>query len=305
MICVNRRGFLKTLATVAATASAGGLGAAAPVEAAPKALRLGTIADVGTDPEGAIARIRQFGFATCQVQTGQYSPELVQPLKRALEKHGVEATALIELGGGRTVWDFYEGPLTIGLVPRATRKMRIDNMKQGSDFAKQAGVPALLAHCGFIPENPNDPLYKETVEAIREVASHCQRHGQMFLFETGQETPVTLLRAIQDIGLDNLGVNFDTANLILYGKANPVDALDVIGKYVRGLHAKDGFYPTDPKQLGKEAPIGQGKVDFPRVIKRLKELNYRGPITIEREISGPQQIEDIKKAKAYLEKLIG
>ena len=79
----------------------------------------------------------------------------------------------------------------------------------------------------------------------------------------------------------------------------------MLGKYVRGLHAKDGFYPTDPKQLGQEAPIGQGKVDFPRIIERLKALNYRGPITIEREISGPQQIEDIKRSKAYLEKLIG
>jgi sugar phosphate isomerase/epimerase len=137
------------------------------------------------------------------------------------------------------------------------------------------------------------------------VVSHCQANGQLFLYETGQETPVTLLRAIQDVGLDNQGVNLDTANLILYGKGNPVDALDVIGNHVRGIHAKDGFYPTDPRHLGKEVPIGQGKADFPRVIKRLKELGYRGPITIEREISGPQQIEDIRKAKVYLEKLIG
>jgi len=79
----------------------------------------------------------------------------------------------------------------------------------------------------------------------------------------------------------------------------------VFGKYVRGLHAKDGLFPTDPKELGKEVPIGQGKVDFPSIIRRLKELNYTGAITIEREISGPQQIADIKKAKTYLESLIG
>jgi L-ribulose-5-phosphate 3-epimerase len=113
-----------------------------------------------------------------------------------------------------------------------------------------------------------------------------------------------LLRTIRDVGLDNLGVNLDTANLILYGKGNPVDALDVIGKYVRGLHAKDGMFPTDPDHLGEEVAIGRGKVDFPALIRRLKQLNYDGPITIEREIEGPQQTEDIFKSKQYLEKLI-
>jgi hypothetical protein len=100
-------------------------------------------------------------------------------------------------------------------------------------------------------------------------------------------------------------IGSDTANLILYGKANPVDGLDVIGKYVRSLHAKDSFYPTNPRELGKEVPIGEGKVDFPRLIKRLRELNYHGAMTNEREISGPRQIEDVKKAMAYLQKLLG
>ena len=115
---------------------------------------------------------------------------------------------------------------------------------------------------------------------------------------------MALLRAIEDIGTGNLGVNYDTANLILYGKANPVDGLDVVGKYVRSLHAKDGYYPTNPRELGKEVPIGEGKVDFRGVIAKLKEIGFRGHITIEREISGPRQIEDILKSKRFLENLI-
>src|SRR5207253_971485 len=99
--------------------------------------------------------------------------------------------------------------------------------------------------------------------------------------------------------------NFDLANLILYGKANPVDAIELLGPYVQGIHAKDGLFPTNSKELGKEVPIGKGKVDFPRIIERLKQLNYRGAVTIEREISGPQQVADVREAKAYLEKLIG
>jgi len=110
---------------------------------------------------------------------------------------------------------------------------------------------------------------------------------------------------IEDVNLGNVFVNLDVANLILYGKANPVDALDLLGPYVQGVHAKDGLWPTNPKELGVEVPIGAGRVDFPRIIVRLKELGYRGAVTIEREISGPQQMEDVRAAKAYLEKLIG
>jgi len=109
---------------------------------------------------------------------------------------------------------------------------------------------------------------------------------------------------IQDVGLDNVFVNLDLANLILYGKGNPVDAMDVIGHLVRGIHAKDGLFPTDPRQLGKEVPIGTGRVDFPGVFKKLKRVNYSGSITIEREISGEQQTKDIIQSKIYLQNLI-
>jgi sugar phosphate isomerase/epimerase len=105
--------------------------------------------------------------------------------------------------------------------------------------------------------------------------------------------------------LDNVGVNFDVANLILYGKANPLDAVEVLAPYIQGVHAKDGLYPTDPKKLGEEVPIGQGKVNFPALIASLKKIGYGNPLTIEREIAGEKQTADILAAKAYLEKLIG
>jgi L-ribulose-5-phosphate 3-epimerase len=216
----------------------------------------------------------------------------------------VEATAVMTLGPGKMVWDFYHGPATIGLVPPGTRAARVDALKRASDLAKTCGIGAVHTHCGFIPEDPNEPLYTGAVGAIREVASHCKANGQAFLMETGQESPVTLLRAIRDTGLDNIGANLDTANLILYGKGEPVGALDVIGRYVRGTHAKDGLYPTDPAKLGEEVAIGKGRVDFPTVIRKLHELHYSGPITIEREISGARQEEDIRASVAYLQRLV-
>jgi len=276
-----------------------------PANEGRKPLRLGLIIGIGKDPDSAMAKIHDLGLPTCQVFVEEIEPELAGRLRRALDKHEIEASSLVVGGPGKEVWDFYQGPLTIGLVPRETRDARIAHIKRASDFAKQCGIDAIQTHCGFIPENPNDTVYKETVTAMREVAGYCKRNGQNFRYETGQETPITLVRAMQDVGLDNQGVNFDLANLILYGKANPVDAIELLGPYVQGIHAKDGLWPTNPSELGQEVSIGKGKVDFPRIIRRLKELNYRGAVTIERESSGPQQVEDVRAAKVYLEKLIG
>lgn len=272
--------------------------------AAPKPFRLGLSISLGNDPDAAIKKVRDLGLPTCMVNPGKPDPGTARRLRDALSRYGVEATAVETLGPGEMVWDFLRGPATIGLVPRTYRRGRIDAMKWASDLAKELGIPAIQTHVGFIPEDPSLPLYDEAVAAISEAAGHAKANGQWFLCETGQETPVTLLRAITDIGLDNVGVGLDTANLILYGKGNPVDALDVLGKLVRSVHAKDGLFPTDPRKLGREVPIGQGKVDFPLVIARLRELGYAGAITIERETSGPKQLEDVRQAKLYLEHLI-
>ena len=140
--------------------------------------------------------------------------------------------------------------------------------------------------------------------AVKAIAVDLKKHGQNLLFETGQETPVVLLRLFEEINTGNLFINLDPANLILYGKANPVDAMDVFGDYVRGVHAKDGLYPTNGRQLGHEVKVGEGKVNFPALLKLLKEHGYDGSLTIEREISGEQQLLDIVATQKYLQNLI-
>ena len=302
MTIFDRRNFLKLSAATAATAAFSS--SRAPAEDR-EAIRLGLIVYAENDPDAALKKVHDAGLPTAQISLEDFGPEMFEKVRRAIDRYGIEITALNSSGPSPLVYDFYHGPETIGIVPRQYRPARIERLKKASDFAKQLNIPAIHTHCGFIPENPNDRLYKEAVEAITEVVSHVRSNGQVFLFETGQETPITLRRAIEDVGLDNQRVNLDTANLILYGKGSPVDALDVLGKYVAGLHAKDGLFPTDPKTLGEEVPIGQGKANFPALIKRLKGLNYAGPVTIEREISGPKQMEDIRVSKVYLERLIG
>jgi L-ribulose-5-phosphate 3-epimerase len=268
--------------------------------------RLGVVVWVaeGESTDAAIRGVREFGLTTCQIGFEHLTVDVAAPLKSALAKYGVEATAFSEHGPGARIFDFYRGPETIGIVPAGTREARINNLKLAADLAAECGIPAIHTHCGFIPENPNDPLYAGSVAAVRKIGSHAKERGVSFLCETGEETPITLLRMIQDAGMDNVFVNLDLANLILYGKGNPVDAMDVLGHLVRGIHAKDGLFPTDPKGLGKEVRIGEGKVDFPAVFERLLRVKYQGPITIERETRGAEQRADILRSKNYLENLI-
>ena len=251
--------------------------------------------------------LRAQGFDNCQLLSWDpvaWTLENADAVNALTKQYGVTISAFWCGWEGPAVWNFYEGPQTLGLVPPAYRDMRVKNLCDGADFAKLLGVQDVVTHMGFIPENPNDPAFLPFCDAVRVVAEHCKQNGQYLLFETGQETPVTMLRCFEQVGTDNLGVNLDTANLILYGKANPVDALDVFGKYVRNLHAKDGLYPTNGHDLGTETPVGQGKVDFPSLFQKLHALGYDGVVTIEREISGEQQTKDIMEAKAYLQAVI-
>ncbi len=269
-------------------------------------IRLGVVVWVreGQSIDEAIKGVHALGLRTCQIGFDNLTADVANPLKTALANYGVEATAFSEHGPGRRVFDFYNGPGTIGIIPPAMREARIRNLKLAADIASQCGIPAVHTHCGFIPENPNDPLYPQAVAAVKEVGRRCKERGEIFLCETGEETPITLLRLIEDTGLDNVFVNLDLANLIMCGKGNPVDAMDVFGHLVRGIHAKDGLLPTDTRNFGKEVPIGQGKVDFPTVLKQLKQVNYKGPMTIERETEGDERKKDILQSKVFLESLI-
>ncbi|HEX3436207.1 MAG TPA: sugar phosphate isomerase/epimerase family protein [Pseudacidobacterium sp.] len=273
-----------------------------------KPMALGVLIRIGKDPEAPIARVKELGLNNCFLSLDAYidkfTPTLAEQIGGALQKYGITATTAEVVGPGRLVWDFEDGPSTIGLVPRESRSARIDALKQTSDFAKLLGVPQVQTHCGFLPENPRDPLYDEAVLAIQEVAKHCANNGQRFLMETGQETPTTMARAIKDVNQPNLGVGLDTANLILYGKANPADAVDILGPHVHSIHAKDGKWPTDPMKLGEEVLIGNGLVDFEKVFTKLHAIGYTGAVTIEREIEGAQQIEDVRKEKVYLEHIL-
>jgi sugar phosphate isomerase/epimerase len=267
-----------------------------------KQVDIGVIVPLSSILSDGVGEIERLGLSACQINCWDpalYTKENSEKVKTLMAGR-VTVASLWAGWPPPAVWDFFEGPLTLGLVPREYRHVRMEALKRGADFARMLGIRDVTTHCGFLPENPGTTEYREVVIAIREVAQYCRNLGLYFNFETGQETPTTLMRTIEDVGLDNLGINLDPANLLLYGKGNPVDAVDIFRTRIRGVHVKDGCYPTNGRELGKEMPVGEGLVDFPRLLRKLRSYEFHGALIIEREISGPQQKADIIKARDLL-----
>ncbi|SHO54046.1 sugar phosphate isomerase/epimerase family protein [Anaerocolumna xylanovorans] len=270
-------------------------------------MRIGVLVHLNESFPEQMKELKSMGMDNCQLvcwNQGMMTEDTAKRINTEIKELEIDITAFWCGWPGPITWDFYEGQLNLGLVPEKYRKERIEALIRGSEFAAKLPVRDFVTHVGFLPENPYDENYRRVVEAVKQIALVCQKNKQNFLFETGQETPVTLRRAIEDTGMDNIGINFDPANLLMYGKANPVDALDILGRYVMGVHGKDGLYPADGVHLGEERPLGEGRVNYPAFIGKLKEIGYTGAITIEREIEGEEQKRDIIKGKEFLEQLL-
>lgn len=203
-----------------------------------------------------------------------------------LKEMGITLTAVFGGFEGESYADIPTVVKTVGLVPPETRAERTTEMKEIADFAKLLGCDVVALHLGFIPHDTSDPLYQEVLAVTRDVCDHCQANGQNLHLETGQEAADGLLQFINDVQRDNLFVNFDPANMILYGTGEPIEALKKIGSYVRSIHCKDGTWAANPgKEWGCEVPLGAGDVGIETYLRTLNELGYTGPLTIEREIA--------------------
>ena len=219
---------------------------------------------------------------------------------------GITLTAVFGGFEGESYADIPTTRETIGLVPPATRDARTQEMKEIADFAKLLGCDVAALHLGFIPEDHSDELYPQVVKVTQEVCDHCQANGQRLHLETGQESADGLLRFIGDVGRDNLKVNFDPANMILYGTGEPIEAVKKIGSLVGSVHCKDGKWADKPgEEWGQEVPLGEGDVGMENFLRALDEIGYAGPLTIEREIpqEPERQKEEIGAAVSLLEEL--
>jgi len=271
-------------------------------------LEIGLVFWAGADARKTLGEVKRFGLRTGQLGfPGSLSLDgAAERWDEALTAERFIATAAVCSYVGEEYSNIPAVQRTVGLVPTATRAERVLRTKAVSDIAAKLAIDSVACHVGFIPEARDQRAYLEIRDTARDISEYCGKNGQSFTLETGQESAKALLTFVGDVARPNLKINFDPANMILYGTGDPIEALDVLAKYVVSVHCKDGDWPPrdQPTALGMECPLGEGSVDFPGFLSKLKEIGYRGALCIEREGAKPEKYaREIRQAIAFLERL--
>jgi sugar phosphate isomerase/epimerase len=275
-----------------------------------KDMEIGVMFWAGRDPVETLRELKGIG-----VRCGQIGIPGDLPLegaaakwKAAIQAEDFTVVTAFCAYKGESYADIPTVQRTVGFIPRATRDEREKRTCSVSDFAREAGIPSIATHIGFVPEDDSDEDYMAVRGMVRRICDYARKSKQTFALETGQEPADTLLRFLIDVNRDNLGINFDPANMILYGSGDPIDALGTLGMHVLSVHCKDGDWPPKgvPGALGEEKPLGQGAVGMERFIDKLKSMDFKGPLNIEREVPDQaERIRDVAMGVKLLEKLRG
>jgi len=271
-------------------------------------MEIGVMFWAGRDPYETVRELKSWG-----VRCGQMGIPGDMPLegaaarwKEALADENFTVVTVFAAYIGESYADIPTVQQTVGFVPPATRAERELRTLAVSDFAAEIGVTSIATHIGFVPEDRSSEDYVAVREMVRHVCDHAAGRGQTFALETGQESAPALREFLLATDRANLRINFDPANMILYGTGDPIAALDTLAPYVLTVHCKDGDWPPkdSPDALGEEKPLGQGSVGMEQFIAKLKEIGYKGPLTIEREASDPvQRQRDIAMGAELLQRL--
>ena len=254
--------------------------------------------------------VRELGIKTIQLHTPAKESRTAENAKtftKKLQEYGITVTTVFLGFEGETDETIARTAETVGLVPPATRAARLAESYDIADFAALLGVSAIGSHIGFVPHDRTAPEYIAVVETIRSLCDHLAKNKQTLHLETGQEPVDLLMTFMDDVQRPNIFINFDPANLILYGIGKPLEALRTVGKRVRGVHCKDATATTGTPGVdwGCEVPFGKGQVNAEQFLRILKEIGYTGPLTIEREIPAEpeRQKAEIGQAVALINAL--
>jgi sugar phosphate isomerase/epimerase len=226
--------------------------------------------------------------------------------KRSLQREEFTVVTVVAAYTGEDYADIPTVQRTVGFIPAATRAEREQRTYQVIDFAAKLGAKSFACHIGFVPEDASHPDYEGVRELVRRICDYAARHQQTFALETGQEPAEVLLRFIGDVERRNLRINFDPANLILYGTGDPIEALHTLAPLIASVHCKDGDWPPAgvAGALGTERPLGRGSVGIERFIRTLEEIGFRGTLNVERETENQEErMRDIGEAVQLLRKL--
>jgi len=251
-----------------------------------------------TDLNGVAQAMRQLGFSRVNLAL---KPAFREDGDAYLEAVGAQPWTI----SAATIGFFHEDYSSLesiratgGIVPDAYWDENREMVLRAIDITATLSVPFLTLHAGFIEDD--DPvkarLFRDRVVRLADAAGE---RGIALLMETGQETANCLRDLLEELNHPALGINFDPANMILYGKGDPVEAVRMLGRWIRHVHIKDAIAAGIPGTWGTEVPWDQGQVGSASFLRALETIDYNGALAIERE-SGDNRLEDIRQAAGLL-----
>jgi sugar phosphate isomerase/epimerase len=259
------------------------------------------------DTDDLIARVRQLGLEHLQLALAplvEADDESRARDVRRLRQSGLRLTAGMINFPGEDYSTIAMIRQTGGFVPDATWEERKEMTLAAADVARDLGITMISTHVGFIPPS-SDAGYKKMVARACEVAEPLMGRGIELLMETGQESASELLQFLNDLRCRGVFVNFDPANMILYGAGDPIEAIGILGRHIRHVHVKDAMMSAQPRmKWGEEVPFGSGQVSAEAFLEALDAVGYRGPLMVERE-AGSERLRDVQTAIATLRSLEG
>lgn len=258
-----------------------------------------------TDPREALEAVKSLGLHMVQISKLPdrfYTPEGAEEFRGLLRETGIHASAVVVVFDGEDYKDQDTVRATVGYAPVNLLEARLAYTRKCIDFASALGIKIVTFHVGFIPSEASDPTYKRMLNGVTEVAAYAAKRNVTISLETGQETGEELLHFLRQIKVARVGVNFDTANLVLYGRDDPPRALRTLLGRVTSVHVKDGMPPANPHQLGQEVRLGEGKAQVKECLRVLQEANFHGPLVIENYVwrGGTDPLVELRTARDFI-----
>jgi len=263
------------------------------------------------EPAEALPAVKAVGLDLIQISRLPerfYTAQGAQEFGGMMKAAGVRAASVVVVFDGESYRDLDAVEATVGFRPAHLLEARLAYARRCVDFAAALGLKIVTFHMGVLPKDPADPTYKRMLDAVTTIAGYARERGTSISLETGQETGDELARFLDAITVARVGVNFDIANFVLYGMDDPPNALRRLMDRVTSIHVKDGLPPEGPRKLGREVRLGEGRGEVARCLEMLRDAGFTGPLVIENYVArglGTDPLDELRKAKAFIEKTLG
>lgn len=260
------------------------------------------------DPLRALQAVKSLGLTTVQVSKLPdrfYTPEGAREFAGLLRTTGMRADSVVAVYAGESYKDRDTVVRTVGFRPLHLIKERLEYSRKCVDFADGIGAKIVTFHMGFLPEDPTDPAYKAMLGAVSDIAGYAAKKNVTISLETGQEKGEQLAAFLDKITVARVGVNFDPANLVIYGVDSPSRALERFVSRVTSVHVKDALLPETPGAMGREVRPGEGKAELTECFRILRKSGFKGALIIENYVARGAKtdpMDELRTAKAFIER---